>query len=44
MQKQAFDEVLAEIKSADEGVYKDSTLMMQFLKENIAFFLSQRRT
>jgi hypothetical protein len=39
--KQAFDEALAEIKSAGEGVYKDSTLMMQFLKDNLALWTSE---
>ncbi|KAF8700232.1 hypothetical protein HU200_034612 [Digitaria exilis] len=39
--KQAFDEALSEINSAGEGVYKDSTLMMQFLKDNLALWTSE---
>jgi 14-3-3 protein epsilon len=39
--KQAFDEALAEINSAGEGVYKDSTLMMQLLKDNLALWTSE---
>ncbi|CAO2144717.1 unnamed protein product [Urochloa humidicola] len=39
--KQAFDEALTEINSAGEGVYKDSTLMMQFLKDNLALWTSE---
>ena len=39
MAKQAFDEALAEINSG-EGVYKDSTLMMQLLKDNLALWTS----
>ncbi|CAD6256246.1 unnamed protein product [Miscanthus lutarioriparius] len=38
--KQAFDEALAEINSG-EGVYKDSTLMMQLLKDNLALWTSE---
>ena len=40
MAKQAFDEALAEINSG-EGVYKDSTLMMQLLKDNLALWTSE---
>ncbi|XP_062181807.1 putative 14-3-3-like protein GF14-H [Phragmites australis] len=39
--KQAFDEAAAEINSAGEGVYKDSTLMMQLLKDNLALWMSE---
>lgn len=39
--KQAFDEALTEINSAGEGVYKDSTLMMQLLKDNLALWTSE---
>ncbi|AQK49071.1 14-3-3-like protein GF14 epsilon [Zea mays] len=38
--KQAFDEALTEINSG-EGVYKDSTLMMQLLKDNLALWTSE---
>ena len=39
--KQAFDEALTEINSAGEGVYKDSTIMMQLLKDNLALWTSE---
>ncbi|KAF8673313.1 hypothetical protein HU200_048869 [Digitaria exilis] len=39
--KQAFDEALSENNSAGEGVYKDSTLMMQFLKDDLALWTSE---
>lgn len=39
--KQAFDEALAEINSAGEGVYKDSTVMMQLLKDNLTLWTSE---
>ncbi|KAL6653932.1 hypothetical protein ACP70R_007397 [Stipagrostis hirtigluma subsp. patula] len=39
--KQAFDEATTEINSASEGVYKDSTLMMQLLKDNLALWMSE---
>ncbi|PWZ25858.1 putative 14-3-3-like protein GF14-H [Zea mays] len=38
--KQAFDEALTEINSG-EGGYKDSTLMMQLLKDNLALWTSE---
>jgi 14-3-3 protein epsilon len=38
--KQAFDEALTEINSG-EGVYKDSTLMMQLLKDNLALWTAE---
>ena len=41
MAKQAFDEALAEINSAGEGIYMDSTLMMQLLKDNLALWTSE---
>ena len=41
MAKQAFDEALAEFNSAGEGIYKDSTLMMQLLKDNLALWTSE---
>ncbi|KAJ1276327.1 hypothetical protein BS78_05G206000 [Paspalum vaginatum] len=39
--KQAIDEGNTEIKSAGEGVYKDSALMMQFLRDNLALWMSE---
>ena len=41
MAKQAFDEALTEINAAGEGGYKDSTLMMQLLKDNLALWTSE---
>jgi hypothetical protein len=38
--KQAFDEAHTEIYSG-EGVYKDSTLMMQLFKDNLALWTSE---
>jgi 14-3-3 protein epsilon len=38
--KQAFDEALAEIDSLSEDSYKDSTLIMQLLKDNLSLWLS----
>jgi hypothetical protein len=38
--KQAFDEALTEINFG-EGVYKDSTLKMQLLKDNLALWTSE---
>ncbi|TVU24314.1 hypothetical protein EJB05_26745, partial [Eragrostis curvula] len=39
--KQAFDEAAAEINSSGDGAYKDSTLMMQLLKDNLALWTSE---
>ncbi|KAL6890134.1 hypothetical protein ACP4OV_008897 [Aristida adscensionis] len=39
--KQAFDEAVAEINSAGEGAYKDSTLMMQLLRDNLTLWMSE---
>ncbi|KAK3120496.1 hypothetical protein QOZ80_9AG0688670 [Eleusine coracana subsp. coracana] len=39
--KQAFDEAAAEMNSAGEGAYKESTLMMQLLKDNLALWMSE---
>ncbi|BFG19307.1 hypothetical protein CerSpe_055810 [Prunus speciosa] len=38
--KQAFDEAIAELDSLDEESYKDSTLIMQLLKDNLALWTS----
>lgn len=39
--KQALDEATAEINSAGVEGYKDSMLMMQLLKENLALWTSE---
>ncbi|GJN25677.1 hypothetical protein PR202_gb13535 [Eleusine coracana subsp. coracana] len=39
--KQAFDEAAAEMNSAGEGAYKESALMMQLLKDNLALWMSE---
>lgn len=38
--KQAFDEALAEIDSLSEDSYKDSTLIMQLLKDNLSLWMA----
>jgi hypothetical protein len=39
--KQAFDEAATEINSGGEGAYKDSTVMMRLLKDNLALWTSE---
>ncbi|XP_067949995.1 uncharacterized protein [Watersipora subatra] len=38
--KQAFDDAIAELDSLDEGSYKDSTLIMQLLRDNLTLWTS----
>ncbi|KAG9143105.1 hypothetical protein Leryth_006349 [Lithospermum erythrorhizon] len=38
--KQAFDEAIAELESLDEDSYKDSTLIMQLLRDNLTLWTS----
>jgi 14-3-3 protein epsilon len=38
--KQAFDEALAQIDSLSEDSYKDSTLIMQLLKDNLSLWMA----
>ncbi|CAF1206003.1 unnamed protein product [Didymodactylos carnosus] len=38
--KQAFDDGIAELDTLNEDSYKDSTLMMQFLRDNLALWTS----
>ena len=33
--KKAFDDAIAELDTVDEGSYKDSTLIMQLLRDNL---------
>jgi len=39
--KKAFDEAIAEIDSLDEDSYKDSTLIMQLLRDNLTLWTSE---
>ena len=36
--KQAFDDATAELDTLDEEAYRDSTLIMQLLRENLALW------
>ena len=38
--KQAFDEAIAELDSLNEDSYKDSTLIMQLLRDNLTLWTS----
>lgn len=40
MAKQAFDEAIAELDSLSEESYKDSTLIMQLLRDNLTLWTS----
>lgn len=40
MAKQAFDEAIAELDSLNEESYKDSTLIMQLLRDNLTLWTS----
>ena len=38
--KQAFDDAIAEVDTLDEESYKDSTLIMQLLRDNLTLWTS----
>jgi len=38
--KQAFDDAIAELETLDEDSYKDSTLIMQLLRDNLTLWTS----
>jgi len=38
--KQAFDEAISELDSLNEDSYKDSTLIMQLLRDNLTLWTS----
>jgi 14-3-3 protein epsilon len=39
--KQAFDDAIAELDTLDEDSYKDSTLIMQLLRDNLTLWTSE---
>ena len=39
--KQAFDDAIAELDTLDEESYKDSTLIMQLLRDNLTLWTSE---
>lgn len=40
MAKQAFDEAISELDNIDEESYKDSTLILQLIKDNLTLWTS----
>ena len=42
--KQAFDEAIAELDTLNEESYKDSTLIMQLLRDNLTLWTSDAAT
>merc|ERR1712066_289719 len=40
MARQAFEEAIAELDNVSEGSYKDSTLIMQLLRDNLTLWTS----
>merc|ERR1712196_178757 len=44
MARQAFEDAIAELDSVSEDSYKDSTLIMQLLRDNLTLWTSSRRS
>lgn len=42
MAKQAFDDAIAELDTLSEESYKDSTLIMQLLRDNLTLWTSDQ--
>ena len=42
--KQAFDDAISELDSLNEDSYKDSTLIMQLLRDNLTLWTSDMQT
>ena len=42
--KQAFDDAIAELDTLSEDSYKDSTLIMQLLRDNLTLWTSDMQT
>merc|ERR1712072_402840 len=43
MARTAFEDAIAELDNVDEGSYKDSTLIMQLLRDNLTLWTSDQR-
>lgn len=43
MARQAFEDAIAELDSVTEDVYKDATLIMQLLRDNLTLWTSDDR-
>lgn len=41
--KEAFDEAIAELENLADGEYKDSTLIMQLLRDNLTLWTAEER-
>ena len=41
LSRQAFDDAIAELDTLDEESYKDSTLIMQLLRDNLTLWTSE---
>ena len=42
MAKESFDQAVAELDSLDQESYKDSTLIMQLLRDNLTLWMSEQ--
>jgi len=41
MARQAFDEAIADLDNVDDDYYKDTTLIMQLLRDNLTLWTSE---